>query len=80
MIDDGIIDGDYVVVKHQQEAQNGDIVIALLPNGFATLKRIFFEKDKIKLMPSNVNMAPIFTTQVKIQGKVVGLIRNFDSI
>jgi repressor LexA len=77
MIDDGILDGDYVVVQHQQDAQNGDIVVALLPNGLATLKRIYFEKDRIKLMPSNSEMSPIFTTHCKIQGKVVGLIRKY---
>ena len=79
MIDDGILDGDYVVIQHQQEAQNGDIVVALLPNGLATLKRIYFEKDRIKLAPANSTMTPIFTTHVKIQGKVVGLIRRFVS-
>ncbi|MCL4360693.1 transcriptional repressor LexA [Patescibacteria group bacterium] len=79
MIDDGILDGDFVVVQHQQEAKNGDIVVALLPNGFATLKRIYFEKDRIKLMPANATMSPIFATHVKIQGKVVGLIRKFSS-
>lgn len=77
MIDDGILDGDYVVIQHQQDAQNGDIVVALLPNGLATLKRIYFEKDRIKLMPANAAMSPIFTTHVKIQGKVVGLIRKY---
>lgn len=77
MIDDGIFDGDYVVIAHQQDAKNGDIVVALLPNGLATLKRIYFEKDKIKLMPSNSTMSPIFTTHVKIQGRCVGLIRKF---
>lgn len=79
MIDDGIMDGDYVVIQHQQDAQNGDIVVALLPNGFATLKRIYFEKERIKLMPANAQMSPIFTTHVKIQGKVVGLIRKYVS-
>ncbi len=77
MIDDGILDGDFVVIQHQQEAQNGDIVVALLPNGMATLKRIFFEKDRIMLKPANSTMAPIITTHVKIQGKCVGLIRKF---
>ncbi|HLD24922.1 MAG TPA: transcriptional repressor LexA [Patescibacteria group bacterium] len=77
MIDDGILDGDYVVITHQNDAKNGDIVVALLPNGLATLKRIYFEKDKIKLSPSNSTMSPIFTTHVKIQGKCVGLIRKF---
>ncbi len=75
MIEDGILDGDYVVIQHQQDAKNGDIVVALLPNGLATLKRIYFEKDRIKLMPANAAMSPIFTTHVKIQGKCVGLIR-----
>ncbi len=77
MIEDGILDGDYVVVQHQQDAKNGDIVVALLPNGLATLKRIYFEKDRIKLMPANSAMMPIFTTHVKIQGRVVGLIRKY---
>ncbi len=77
MIEDGILDGDYVVVQHQQDAHNGDIVVALLPNGLATLKRIYFEKERIKLMPANATMSPIFTTHVKIQGKVVGLIRKY---
>src|SRR3989344_231541 len=77
MIDDGILDGDYVVIQHQQDAKNGDIVVALLPTGLATLKRIYFEKDRIKLMPANSQMSPIFATHVKIQGRVVGLIRKF---
>ncbi|EKD87516.1 MAG: SOS-response transcriptional repressor (RecA-mediated autopeptidase) [uncultured bacterium] len=77
MVEDGILDGDYVVIVHQQDAKNGDIVVALLPNGLATLKRIYFEKERIKLAPANSTMTPIFTTHVKIQGKVVGLIRKF---
>lgn len=79
MIDDGILDGDFVVIRHQQDAQSGDIVVALLPNGMATLKRIFFEKDRIILKPANSTMSPIFTTHVKIQGKCVGLIRRFST-
>ena len=77
MIDDGILDGDYVVVQHQEDAKNGDIVVALLPNGLATLKRIYFEKERIRLMPANSQMSPIFTTHVKIQGRVVGVIRKY---
>ncbi len=77
MIEDGILDGDYVVIQHQQDAQNGDIVVALLPNGLATLKRIYFEKERIKLMPANSQMSPIFATHVKIQGRVVGVIRRY---
>lgn len=77
MIEDGIMDGDFVVIQHQEDAKNGDIVVALLPNGFATLKRIYFEKDRIKLMPANSEMSPIYTTHVKIQGKCVGLWRRY---
>lgn len=79
MIDVGILDGDYVVVQHQQEAQNGDIVIAILPSGLATLKRIFFEKERVKLEPANSTMAPIYATNVKIQGKVVAVYRRYSS-
>ncbi len=79
MIDEGILDGDYVVVQHQSDAHNGDIVVALLPNGLATLKRIYFEKERIRLEPANSSMPPIFTTHVRIQGKVVGVIRKYNS-
>ncbi len=79
MIDEGILDGDFVVIQHQNDAKNGDIVVALLPNGLATLKRIYFEKERIKLMPANSKMSPIFATHVKIQGKCVGVIRKYVS-
>ncbi len=77
MIDEGILDGDFVVIQHQQEAQNGEIVVAILPNGLATLKRIIFEKDRIKLEPANSTMSPIYTTHVKIQGKVIAVFRKY---
>lgn len=79
MIDDGILEGDFVVIQHQQDAKNGDIVVALLPNGLATLKRIYFENERIKLMPANTQMSPIFATHVKIQGRLVGLIRRYNA-
>ncbi len=77
MIDDGILDGDFVVIEEQNEARNGEIVVALLENGLATLKRYFKEATRIRLQPANVKMQPIFATDVKIQGKVVGIIRKF---
>lgn len=77
MIDDGILPDDYVVVEQQEEAKNGDIVVALLENGFATLKRYFRETTRIRLEPANSKMSPIFTTKVKIQGKVVGVVRRY---
>lgn len=77
MIDEGILDGDFVVVQYQQDAQNGDIVVAILPNGLATLKRIYFEKERIRLEPANSTMSPIFATHVKVQGKVVAVYRKY---
>lgn len=79
MIEEGILDGDYVVVEEEQEAVNGDIVVALLENGLATLKRFFKEATRIRLEPANSNMSPIYATNVKVQGKVVGVIRKFNS-
>lgn len=79
MIEEGILDGDYVIVQHQQEAQSGDIVVAILPNGLATLKRIIFEKERIKLEPANSKMTPIYATHVKIQGRVVAVFRRYAS-
>jgi len=77
MIEEGILDGDYVVVEEQEEVNNGDIVIALLKNGLATLKRFFKEKTRIRLEPANAKMKPIYTKQVQIQGKVVGVLRRY---
>ncbi len=77
MIDEGILDGDYVVIEEENEANNGDIVVALLENGLATLKRFFKEATRVRLEPANSSMSPIFATNVKIQGKVVGVIRRF---
>lgn len=77
MVEDGIMNGDYVVVEQREEANNGDIVVALLENGFATLKRYFKEATRIKLEPANAKMVPIYARKVKIQGKVVGVIRRF---
>jgi len=75
MIDDHIQNGDYVVVQPQDTARDGDIVVALLEDGTATLKRYFREKDRIRLQPSNPSMAPIYAREVKIQGKCIGVIR-----
>ncbi|HEX4743981.1 MAG TPA: transcriptional repressor LexA [Candidatus Limnocylindria bacterium] len=75
MIDDHIQNGDYVVVQPQSIARDGDIVVALLDDGTATLKRYFKEKDRIRLQPSNASMSPIYARDVKIQGKCIGVIR-----
>ena len=77
MIEDGILDGDYVVIEEQTIADDGEIVVALLENGLATLKRFFREHNRIRLEPANAAMDPIYATDVKIQGKCVGVIRRF---
>lgn len=80
MVEEGILDGDYVVCEENPEASNGDIVVALLENGLATLKRFFREATRVRLEPANSTMSPIYATNVKIQGKVVGVIRRFNQI
>lgn len=77
MIEEQIRDGDYVVIEQTEAATNGDIVVALLDNGMATLKRFFKEATRIRLEPANARMAPLFVRNVRIQGKVVGLIRRY---
>ncbi len=77
MIEDGILDGDFVVVEEKDQATNGDIVVALLENQFATLKRYYQEKTHIRLQPANSSMEPFRVKDVKVQGKVVGLIRKY---
>lgn len=77
MIEDGILDGDFVIIEEQNSAYNGDIVVALLDNGLATLKRYYKEPDRIRLEPANAAMEPIYATDVQIQGKCVGVIRRF---
>ena len=74
MIEAGINDGDYVVVKEQPVANNGDIVVAIIDDG-ATVKRFFKESDHIRLQPENSTMDPIITTDCAIAGKVVAVFR-----
>lgn len=75
MIEDHIDDGDYVVVQSQNTARDGDIIVALLEDSRATLKRYFKEKDRVRLQPANGQMQPIYTRDIQIQGKVIGVIR-----
>lgn len=78
MIESFIDDGDYVVVQKQEYAQDGDIVVALLEDGSATLKEYHKERQYVRLQPRNPNYDPIRVKSVVIQGKVVGIIRKFD--
>jgi repressor LexA len=77
MIDAQIGDGDFVICEETKEAKNGQIVVALLDNGMATLKRYFKEATRIRLEPANTTMNPIFVRNVTIQGRVVGLLRRY---
>jgi repressor LexA len=75
MVDAGIIEGDLVVVHSQDHAQDGDIVVALVGEE-ATVKRFFQESDHVRLQPENASMEPIRSRDVRVLGKVVGLMRN----
>ncbi|OGD61047.1 repressor LexA [Candidatus Berkelbacteria bacterium RIFCSPLOWO2_01_FULL_50_28] len=77
MMDDGILDGDFVVVEPCNQPRNGDIVVALIDKDNVTLKRFYREKDHIRLQPANRNYQPIRVKKVTIQGKVRGVIRKF---
>ncbi|HYG57974.1 MAG TPA: transcriptional repressor LexA [Symbiobacteriaceae bacterium] len=77
MVEAGILDGDYVLVRHQPSANNGDIVVAMIEDE-ATVKRFFREKGHIRLQPENRYMDPIIVPAAEILGKVVGLVRRFD--
>jgi repressor LexA len=75
MIEAGILEGDYVVVRPQETASDGDVVVALLGEE-ATVKRYFREPDHVRLQPENASMEPIRSKEVKVLGRVVGLMRS----
>lgn len=77
MIDDGILSGDYVVVVATPAPQDGDTVVALLENNYATLKRFYKEKGHVRLQPANRTMAPLYVKDIIVQGVVRGVIRDF---
>ena len=76
MINAGIFDGDYIIVKRQATASNGDIVVALIDDE-ATVKTFYKEKDYFRLQPENDNLQPIIVTKMTVLGKVTGLIRKY---
>jgi repressor LexA len=79
MQDEAILSGDYVLVEKTKVAHNGDIVVALVENSDATLKRFYREGDRIRLQPSNARMKPIVVpaANVQIQGRVIGVLRKY---
>ncbi len=77
MIEDHIAEGDYVVVRRNVEARDGDIVVARVDGDEATLKRYYRETHRIRLEPANKGMKPIFSNRVDVEGVVVGIIRQY---
>jgi repressor LexA len=78
MIEAHIADGDFVLIRPQTTARNGDIVVAQVEENAVTLKRFFKEKDKIRLQPANPEYPAQFYDDVRIQGKLIGVIRKLD--
>ena len=74
MIEAGILDGDHIIVRSQQEANNGEIVVAMIDDS-ATVKRFYKENGHFRLQPENPTMEPIYADEVQILGKVVSLYR-----
>lgn len=77
MIDEQIRDGDLVVYERRSNARNGDTVVALVEGEEATLKKFYKEKNRVRLQPANPKYEPIFTTDVEVQGVVIGVIRKY---
>ncbi|MBM4113281.1 MAG: transcriptional repressor LexA [Phycisphaerae bacterium] len=78
MRDEGIFDGDYVIVEQRNHARNGERVVALLPNGETTLKSFFKERNgQIRLQPANPEFPPIMVDDCQIQGVIVGVLRRY---
>ena len=78
MINAGIYNNDIVLIEQCQTASNGDIVVALIDGEYTTIKRFFYEKNRICLKPENEEYSPIFSDNIKILGKLKMLIRKFD--
>lgn len=78
MIEEGIFDGDIIIVREQPVVENGENAVIYLPDdNTTTLKKIYQEENRVKLVPANKEMRPFYEKSVQIQGKVVGIIRKF---
>lgn len=77
MINAGIFDGDYIIVRKQNDAVNGQIVVAMV-DGEATVKRIYYEKNRVRLQPENSFMEPFYFDEVTVLGKVIALFRQMN--
>jgi len=79
MIQEGIFDGDIVVIRKQEVADNGQMVVAIIDDNEATLKKLYREKDRFRLQPANPTLFPIYRDEVEVRGVVVKIIRNLES-
>src|SRR3989344_5367189 len=79
MIDEGIFDGDIVVIKKQSVAENGQTVVAIIDDNEATLKKLYREKTRFRLEPRNQDLLPFYRKEVEVRGVVVQIIRNIDT-
>jgi len=77
MIDDAIADGDIVLVERREHAQDGETVVAVLPDETCTLKRFYREEDRVRLQPANETMDPIYVDDVTVRGVVIGVLRKY---
>jgi len=77
MIDEGIFDGDTVIIKKQSVAENGQTVVAIIDENEATLKKIYREKNRFRLQPANQNILPFYRKEIEIRGVVIEVVRNF---
>lgn len=79
MVDEGIFDGDIVVIRQQSYADNGQTVVAIIDDNSATLKKIYRENNRFRLQPANLQMLPFYRDEVEIRGVVVKIIRNLSN-
>jgi repressor LexA len=77
MIEEDIQPGDYVICRRTDTAENGQLVVALVNNGEATLKRFYREQDRARLQPANSHYQPIYSSDCRIEAVVIGLLRKF---
>ena len=80
MVDEGICDGDTVIIREQPTAENGETVVALINDNEVTLKKIYKEKSRFRLQPANPNIKPIYAKELIVQGKVVSIMRHFEGV
>lgn len=77
MINEGIFDGDTIIIRKQEIVENGEVAVALIDGDQATVKKIYLEKNRFRLQPANPAFKPMFVRSLTIQGKVMGVLRNY---